>query len=171
VSEPARHLRLVDSETGEFTEYGCERCKAVEVGDVEALKDEITRLSRKITAMQRDKEQERRDDPDRILIVELFNLWREVAGHPKSMLGGDRFDAIKSALKLCRREHGEERGNEIVRLAIEGIGAHPYVVNGQRVPKGTPAQRHDRIGIALDGSENIERFANLGHRARKARAA
>lgn len=171
MAEPARHLRLIDGNGEIVGDHGCARCNEVEVGDVEALQAEVTRLSRKIAAMARDKDRERQNDPDRELVVELFAQWRELTGHTRSMLGGDRFDTIKAALRLCRKEHGEERGLEIVQLAIEGIAAFPFVVNGQRVQTGTPAQRHDRIGIALDGSENIERFANLGHMARKAEAA
>ena len=51
---------------------------------------------------------------------------------------------------------------------IDGIAAHPFVVNGQRVPTGKPSQRHDRLGIALGGGEEVEKFARLGYAARKA---
>ena len=55
-----------------------------------------------------------------------------------------------------------------LELAVDGICAYPYVVNGQRVPTGKPSQRLDRLGIALAGGGSVENFARLGYQARKA---
>lgn len=152
-------LRLVNTETGELA--GCDRCSEVQVGDVENLEREVSSLLRKIRRLERDADAERQADPNRVSILVLIERWKEATDHPKSNANAaDRFDVIRARL-------AEGYTVEQLELAIDGIGAFRYVVNGNRVPEGKPGQRHDRLGIALGGGEAVERFANLGHRARK----
>lgn len=95
-------------------------------------------------------------------IVELIERWKAGTGHPKSKTSGDRIKLVKARLK-------DGYSVEQLELAIDGIAAYPYVgTGGQRFRDGKPGQRHDRLGIALGGGEAVEKFAVLGHEARKA---
>lgn len=97
--------------------------------------------------------------PQHAAMVALVERWKRVCGHPRAKVSRDRLDLIKARLK---------DGYEVrhLELAIDGIAAYPYVVQGQRRREGHPSQRHDSLSIALKGGENTERFAVLGHKAR-----
>lgn len=151
-------LKLVDTETGEIA--GCPRCEDVAVEDVVNLEAENRRLLRRLKQLERDRDAERQADPRREVILELIERWKLKTGHPRSnSAAGDRFDLVKARLN-------EGYTPDDLELAIDGIGAFRYVVNGERRRTGKPGQRHDRLGIALGGGEAVERFANLGHQAR-----
>lgn len=94
-------------------------------------------------------------------IVELIERWKRAAGHAKSKTSGDRIKLVKARLK-------DGYSVEQIALAIDGLAAHPYVVNAQRRPQGKDSQRYDQLKHALNGGQDLERFANLGHNARKA---
>lgn len=160
------HLRaVVDGETGELHANACPRCEDVQLGDLENAERRIRKLERQIRALERDRQAQREQDPQRQQILAVIDLWRRVTGHPRANLNaGDRFDVVKARLT-------EGYSVEQVELAIEGIGAYAYVVEGQRVKRGNKSQRHDRLGIACGSGENLERLANLGHQARKEREA
>lgn len=154
-AEPSQRLRLVD-DNGEVRDYtGCPRCKEVQLGDVENLEAANRKLHRQVKSMQRDRAAERLTDPRRWEILRLIEHWKQATGHPKAKASADRFDLVKARL-------AEGYSVEEVELAIEGLGAFPYVGPQGRMKEGEPKQRHDRLGIALDGGEALERFANLG---------
>lgn len=94
-------------------------------------------------------------------IVELIERWKRVTGHVKSKTSGDRIKLVKARLK-------DSYSVEQLELAVDGIGAFPFVTNGRRTRIGQPSNRHDRLGICLGGGEKVEEFARLGHAARKA---
>lgn len=94
-------------------------------------------------------------------IQSLVERWKTATGHPRAKLSKDRFDVVKARLK-------DGYSIEDLELAVDGIAAFPFVVNGMRKREGKPSQRHDSLTLALKGGENTERFANLGHDARKA---
>lgn len=149
-------------ETGEVVERcpGCEEREEIIAG----LDRSIGKLERQIRAMQRDREDERKNDPQRALILGLIERWKVATGHPRAKNSDDRFDVIKARLR-------EGYTIEQLELAIDGIGAYPYVSTNGRSRTGKPSQRHDRLGIALGGGEDVERFANMGYQARKERMA
>lgn len=157
------HLRaVVDGETGEL-HTGCPRCQDVAVGDLDNAERRIRKLEREKRALEEDQMAKREADPQRQVILDIVDKWRIATGHPKANIyAADRFDVVKARLR-------ENYTVEQVELAVEGIGAFRYVVDAQRVRHGSPSQRHDRLGIALGGGEALERFAVLGHQARKER--
>lgn len=156
------HLRaVVDGETGEL-HTGCPRCEDVEVGDLENAQRRILKLEREVKALKADHVARREADPQRQIILGLIELWARVTKHPRANIyAGDRFDHIKARLR-------EGYTPEQIELAIEGLGAFPFVGPAGRMRSGKPSQRHDRLGIALSGGEAVERFCNLGYQARKA---
>lgn len=163
-AQPTFHL--VDPATGEIQPHAPTYHRALEelqnLGqDVANLERENTRLLRKIRSLERDKEKERQGYTERDKVLALIERWKQATNHPRSNANGaDRFDLIRARRK-------EKFEWDILELAIDGIGAYPYVVNGERKPNGKRSQRHDRLGIPMAGSEAVEKFANLGHQARK----
>jgi len=160
------HLRaVVEGETGQIFANPCPRCEDVELGDLENAERRIRKLERQIRALELDKQAAREGDPQRAVVLGLIDAWKRHTGHPKANANaGDRFDVVKARL-------AEGYTPEDIELAIEGIGARPYVVEGQRVKHGGRGQRFDRLGIVCGGGEQIEKFAVIGYEARKEREA
>ena len=165
MSEASLRLVEIDSETGEVAGDGCARCRDIEIDDYANLEKENRKLLRKINSLERDREQARQSDSNRSKILGIIELWKVETGHLRSNAhSSDRFDIVKARLK-------EGYNVETLELAIRGMGACPYVVNGQRVSEGKPGNRHDRLGIALGSGEQVEKFANIGYAAtRRARS-
>lgn len=154
------NLQVVVDNEGQVHD-GCPRCREVGYEDVQNLEAENRRLLRKVKQYERDKQAERENDPQRSAIIDLIERWKMATGHPRANAhSADRFDLVKARLR-------EGYGIEDLKLAIDGIGHYRYVVNGQRSRRGTPGQRHDRLGICLGGGEQVEKFANLGYLAKK----
>jgi hypothetical protein len=130
--------------------------------DLENAERELRRLRARIRAYERKEEDIRKEDPNRDLILALIERWKLVTGHPRSNVNAnDRFDLIRSRLR-------EGYTPQQVEMAIDGIGAYPYVVGpGERAREGEPKQRHDRLGICLGCGEKLEHFAVLGWEARR----
>lgn len=166
VMEAASHLRLVDPDTGELTD-------APDLSDALSLVDELrakiigyqATIDSQAASIGRLKKTLEDVDPSthpqHAEIAKLIDHWKQATGHTKARRSKDRFDVVKARLK-------DGYSFDEMALAIDGIAAFPYVVQGQRVREGQPNQRHDRLGLALENGENLERFAVLGHRARKA---
>lgn len=158
------HLRaVVDGETGQIFANACPRCEDVQLQDLELAERRIRKLEREKRALEEDQAAKREADPDRQQILAIIDLWRRATGHPKANIyAADRFDVVKARLR-------EGYLVEQLELAVEGIGARPYVVEGQRVKHGSRSQRFDRLGIVCGGGEQIEKFAVIGYEARKER--
>jgi hypothetical protein len=160
--EAARpELKLVDPATGELVPNDL----AYKIRDLEdqlaGYKKTCDKQAREIGVLTR-KVQEDADPshhPKGKEIVALIERWMRVTGHTRSKVSDDRVKLVKARLR-------DGYTFEQLELAVDGIGALPYVVNGSRKPTGTDSQRHDRLGIALGGGEKVEEFARLGYRAR-----
>lgn len=154
--------------TGELPPDGpqtfAEALGAIEERDVLIAGHESTLRSQSRTIGKLEREVKRYAEADAVhpqhkKILALIERWKRTAGHPNAKASKDRFDVIKARLK-------DGYTLDQLELAIDGVGAYPFVVNGQRVRTGNPSQRHDSLSLALKGGENVERFANLGARAR-----
>ncbi len=165
-AEPARHLQLVDTETGQVVDDGptyaelTARLQAAEelnLGQEATIKSQaamIGRLKGKLEAADPEAHPRHKE------MAALIERWRTATGHEKSKASKDRFDLIRA-----RFNDGYEI--ETIELAIDGLGAFPFVVSAERRREGPSAQRYDQLKHALNGGQDLERFANLGHRARK----
>lgn len=96
-------------------------------------------------------------------IVALIERWKTYCHHVNAKMSADRVKLVKARIR-------DGYTTAQIALAIDGLAAAPYVVNAQRRPTGTDSQRYDQLKHALRGGEELERFANLGHQARKAGA-
>lgn len=127
-----------------------------------ALHIEIERLA--VDKRRLEKRIEVEEDPNSHAqgkeIIALVERWKTGTGHVKSLTSGDRIKLVKARLK-------DGYTVEQLELAVDGIAAFPFVVNGQRKQTGNTSQRHDRLGICLGGGEKVEEFARYGHAAHK----
>ena len=143
-------LHLVDDETGELRTMGCEQCAdltaklAGKEADFDSLVREHTKLLRQRDALLRDRDRERELDPQRAVVMEVFDYWRERCGHPNSRFDGKRFDLIKSRLRTFSVDE--------LRMAIDGAAVDSFIDG-----KG---KRHDRLGLIFESAERVEDFCN-----------
>jgi uncharacterized phage protein (TIGR02220 family) len=154
------HLRLVNSETGEVHDVDSHTADLED--KIAGLKVTVDKQAREIGRLTRKLEQDdpQAHHPQRREIHDLIEYWKEATGHTKSKASKDRFDLIRARLK-------DGFDLDTIRLAIDGIARFPYVVNAQRRTEGKTSQRFDQLSHALGSGEKVERFANLGHQARR----
>jgi hypothetical protein len=174
--EAATHLRpvkdsdlLVDPSTGQAVDA------AYKIRDLEderaGLISTIEKQARTIGALERrvTEEEDPNSHPKGKEIVGVIVRWMRGSGHTKAKVSADRIKLVKARLRddydLASDEWLPEEPT--IELAVDGICAYPFVVNGSRKAEGKPSQRHDRLGIALAGGEKVEEFSRLGYRARK----
>ena len=172
----APHLQLVNTETGEVV-TDCPDCrdKDYKLRDLEdkvaGLMATVEKQARTIGALERRiaEEEDPNSHPKGKEIVAVIERWKRATGHTKAKVSADRVKLVKARLKDGYELTSEEwlPSEPTIELAIDGIAAFPYVVNGKRERTGKPSQRHDRLGIALAGGEKVEEFARLGYRARQ----
>jgi len=174
--EAARHLHAVDGTNHEQVARDIRKgvlivdpssgqvagdCEATILGlltTVEKQAKEIGNLARKLEA-----EDPMEHHPKRREISEVIDYWKDRCNHKNSRNSKDRFDLVRARLT-------DGYDFEQIRLAIDGLAAFPFVVNAQRRSEGKPSQRYDQLKHALKGGTELERFANLGHQARKEQA-
>lgn len=118
MSAPARHLRPVgdfDPETGEIPPGSRipELLAQIEKlqGDLKAAERDLRAKRRQIAELERNKEQERREHPDRELIVRIATYWhKRCRGGDKRInpLSPARFDAVAGLVEMTVIEVDEE---------------------------------------------------------------
>jgi len=154
---PDPHLAVVDQQTGELRAAGCPECGelaaklAGSAADFDALVIEYTKLLRQRDALLRDRDRERERDPQRAIIIEIFEHWQERCKHPNARFDGRRFDLIKGRLKQFKPAE--------LKMAIDGAAVDAYV--------DSKGKRHDRLGPIFESAERVEDFANRYHRWQK----
>lgn len=154
----ARHLRVVDTETGEIHENPdpSETIKALEAA--------LVRAQSTITGLKAKYANDRATYAKRSLVEDIIDDWKVATGHPKSKRTDDRFDAVKNYLeKGYTREHFE--------MVLAGLKAYPYVVYGVRRASGSKSDRKDDIAYVCEKGRRFEDLAVLGHELKKAEAA
>ena len=135
----------------------------------EGYRQTVDAQARRIGALERKvaEEEDPASHPKGAEIVAVIERWRTGTGHTQAKVSADRVKLVKARLRDDYPIASEEP-EPTIELAVDGICAFPYVVNGQRMQTGKPSQRHDRLGIALAGGEKVEEFARHGWAARKA---
>lgn len=143
-------LQIVDELTGELRPAGCPHCAELAAklagleSDLAVVTRDHTMLLRRIDALRRDRDAERLGDPQRAVIVEIFDYWRDKCRHPNARFDSRRFDLIKGRLR--------DFSVDELKMSIDGAAVDAYVD-----PKG---KRHDRLGLIFESAERVEDFAN-----------
>jgi hypothetical protein len=162
-AQPARHLHVIDAETGErFDE--CPTCATKEI-ELKGLQRDIRAWIKRYDELKRDKEQEAREDALWPQAVRVFQAWqtataqvRREAGEKRSAtarenaeFNGDRFFLIQPYLKNTKKY-----GSEFCMRAVAGIAYdhfHTRRRNGSR-------KRFDEWERCFKDAREVEERAN-----------
>lgn len=153
MSEPARHLHVIDGDTGEKLD-GCPMCavKDDEIAGLErALKAEIKRFEN----LKRDKAKEARESEWWPIGVEVFRCWRRLTGETRGKartmdFTADRFFLVEPF--LSRRNYGPE----ICVRAVAGIAFDHFSVKR----KNGTVRRFDEWERCFEKAAQVEERAN-----------
>lgn len=148
--EPARHLHLVDVETGEVVDddsIACPLCQD-RLDVIAGLTRDVRAEHLRYENLKRDKAAEMRKDPLWPKAVELFSYWKDRCRHPRSTLTPDRFALVEPYL----REHGLET----CKRAVDGAAFDPFVTKR----KNGTAKRHDGLDLIFRNADKFEEFVN-----------
>ena len=145
-ANPARHLHVVDADTGEKLD-GCPNCEVLQVQLDGRLRD-IRSWTARYNDLSRDKEADAKKDPLWPEAGELFNFWKRMTGHKKSEWSLDRFELVEPFLK--------KDGQLLCRIAVVGAAYDPFITRR----KNGSLNRHDGFDLIFRNREKFEEMAN-----------
>ena len=145
--EAARHLHILNPETGEITEQTCPYC-AVKDDEIEGLQRDIRGWAARHAALKRDKEAEARAHKYWPVAVELFQHWQEVCNHPGCDWDADRFFLVEPFIR--------KNGRDLCQRAIDGAAYDPFITTRKNGTK----KRHDGWELIFRERGKFEEFAN-----------
>lgn len=149
---PERHLRAVDTATGEVAADVDVQALVYEVeqlrSDLELAEKDLRAKRALIRKLQTDAEKERRSYLARDVVERIFDYWREACRHPNSKLTSDRFDAVRWALDAGYSE-------EQIRMAVDGAAFDPFITR-QRNGRD---KRHDDLALICSNGKRVESYA------------
>lgn len=131
--------------------------------DMDLLEKELRAKRRREAAMVKARNEDKDLDPDAKAVREVWDYYRDRCDHPRAKLDGPRFDLIKTALKLYAGEPDID-GPAVVRKAIDGAAAFPFVVDAKRRQTGKRSERYDKLELVLRNADKIESFCALADR-------
>lgn len=150
MTEPARHLHIVDAETGEQLD-GCPAC-AKFVDQVKGLERDLRSWRARYAELSRDKEAEAQRSRYWPAALEVFTYWQEVCRHPRSAWGADRFYLIEPYVK--------KHGVEMCKRAVDGAAFDPFITTRKNGTK----KRHDGWHLIFGAPEKFEECVNKAPR-------
>lgn len=154
MAEPARHLHVIDPETGEIHEQ-CPGCARLE-DEIAGLVRDIRGWAARFAELKRDKDREARENPLWPKALELFGEWRRLCRHPRAAWSADRFFLVEPF--LC------DYGLELCSRAIAGAAFDAF----ETTRRNGSVKRHDGWELIFRDRGKFEEFCN---RAPKAAAA
>jgi hypothetical protein len=144
-ASPASHLRLIDTFTGEITEYACNNCAGKE-HELKELERKFRAQSRELGLLRADKDAEARAHESWPTLMKLHIHWQEKTGHSKARWTTDKF---WQALSLW-----QEFGTKNVAAGIAGIAYQP---NSTLLRNGK-TEVHDTWKLLFRDSTTLERY-------------
>jgi hypothetical protein len=154
----ARHLRVVDTETGEVHHEGdCAHCADAR-SEAETWEQEVLKLKRQVKRLMEDKDAKDRNDKLYPAAADLFDEWARECNHPKARFDPARVRLALSAIKAYGKEDREK-----LSWVIQ-CGKHLAYVDP------CTGERHDSFGLLFRDSEHIEKYANKYARWQKRNA-
>lgn len=143
----ARHLRIVDTETGEVHEEGdCANC-AEQRAETEVWEKRVLTLERQVKRLLEDKDEKNRQDKLYPAAADLFDEWRTECAHPNA-----RFDPARVRLALSAIKAYGEEDREKLSWVIQCGKLIPYV-------DPVTGETHDSFGLLFRDAEHIEKYA------------
>jgi hypothetical protein len=124
--------------------------------EVQGLVREVKSLTTRIRNMERDRDAEREQHPQRATVEELHEFWQKRCRHPKAELR-DRHDHWASLLKDYSRER--------IMCMIVGMGAYRFEQYGRRFAEEAPGRtRRDEPEYLAAKAKRQDDLALLGWR-------
>lgn len=151
MAQPARHLQVVDPDTGELRDHHCEECQAKD-DQIAGLEKDLRSWRARYADLKRDKEQEARDHLLWPRAKRLFDVWRAECRHQRSRWSADRFWLIEPLLR--------EYGMETCVRAIAGAAYEPWTYER----KNGSSKRCDEWERVFANAGRLEDFANRAPR-------
>jgi hypothetical protein len=148
-STPVRHLRVVDTDTGEALDEHPE-IEALQV-IIKGLERDVRTWIKRYDELKRDKEQEAREDALWPQAVRVFQAWQAATGHTRSVFNAERFFLIQPFLKNTK-----QYGPEICLRAVAGIAYDCFSVKR----KNGTIRRFDEWERCFAGAKEVEERAN-----------
>ncbi len=145
-AEPARHLRVVDQETGEVEDLDS-HIQELHV-QLDGAEHEIRSWRARYAALADQKTKEAKEHRLFPTAVAVFDYWREQCNHPRSAFSTERFWMLLPFL--------ERHGEAMCKRAIDGAAFDPFIT--QR--KNGTTKRHDRFGLIFGEADKFEDFCN-----------
>jgi hypothetical protein len=140
MAEPARHLHVVDTASGEVLP-GCPDC-AVKNDEIAGLERDVRGWAARYAQLRRDKAQEAREHPKWPEAQWLFSLWRKLCNHPRA-----ESHLAKDGLVTCER-------------AVHGIAFDCFKTKR----RNGSVQRHDSWELLFRDRGKVEEMANRAPR-------
>lgn len=147
VGEPARHLHVIDADTGEVVKDGCPNCAVLE-DHIAGLERDIRGWTVRYANLKRDKDAEARDHELWPKAYEVFKYWRERCRHPRCKFTPERFALLLPFLN--------DHGSEACQRAIDGAAFDPFVTRR----KNGSLKRHDGFELVFRDAGKFEEFVN-----------
>lgn len=154
-AEPVRHLRLVDSDTGEWVQ------DPSELPELKTAQTQIAMLEReragqrlRIAALEADKSRERAEHPRRRDIERCHRYWQKRCDHPRAGLDNATFFAIAAMMGRRVKREPEFRWPEDFKRAIDGAHYDPYITTR----KNGSQKRHDDLGLIFRDAAHVREF-------------
>lgn len=138
-------LRLVDPDTGEFTEAACKHCAAKD-DEFNELMRKFRSQSRELAELRRDRDAEARAHEAWPTLIALFNYWREQTGHERSKWTAERF--------WCALPLWKKYGTGNVAAAIAGLAYEP----NQKPLKNGKMEVYDDWELLFRDTGKFERY-------------
>jgi hypothetical protein len=148
-STPARHLRVIDGDTGEALEEHPELADLRVV--IKGLERDVRTWIRRYDELRRDKEQEAREDALWPQAVRVFQAWQQATGHTRSTFNAERFFLIQPFLKNTK-----QYGAEICLRAVAGIAYDCFSVKR----KNGSVRKFDEWERVFKDARELEERAN-----------
>lgn len=145
-AQPERHLRVVDAETGEVTDFAAVLQQKDDL--IAGLQRDVAAEHFRFEQLKRDKAREARANARWPEAKDVFDYWREKCGHPRSTFDVKRFELILP--------HLEKHGVDLCKRAILGAATDPFCVPR----KNGSVKKHDGIGLIFRDAEHFEDFVN-----------
>jgi hypothetical protein len=150
MTEPARHLHVVDVETGEKLD-GCPMCAHLN-DQLKGAERDIRSWRARYADATRDREAEARRSRFWPVAQELHSHWRGVCSHPRSKWTADTFWLVEPHLRTY--------GEDMCRRAIDGAAYDPFT----KKRKNGSLKRFDDWSLIFRDSMHVEDFANRAPR-------
>ena len=160
-------LRLVNTETGESTEYVSD-----DAATIAYLKEKNEKLEADLRRVEGERRKQRaeieklknlelltkKQQEARPLIEEVFSYWQRECRHPKVRLTADRFSVMWGIIADAKLDLNDEAACAALKrrmfLAVDGAAFDPFVT---RRKNGT-AKRHDDLSLIFRSAEKMDEF-------------